>query len=45
MYQGGLEQVQREHGDFGVFAIRAGQVAVFAVEDHGVAGVPLLDHL
>lgn len=45
MYEGGLQQVQGEHGDLGVFAVRPGEVAVLAVEDHRVAGVPVLHHL
>src|SRR4051794_34628276 len=43
--QGGLQEVQGEHGGIGVLAVGAGQVAVFAVEDDGVAGVPLLHDL
>lgn len=45
MHQRRPEQVQGEHGRFGVFVVGAGQVAVSAVEEHGVAGVPLLDDL
>ena len=45
MDQGALEQVQREHGDFLVLAVGAGQVAVLAVEHRPVGGVPLLDDL
>jgi hypothetical protein len=40
-----LEQVQGEHGDLGVLAIGAGEVAVLAVEDDGVTRVPVLDDL
>ena len=44
MHQHGLKRVQREHGDFGVFAVRAGEVAVLAGEDDRVAGVPLIEN-
>jgi hypothetical protein len=45
VHQRRLEQVQREHGDFGVFAVGAGEIAVLALEDDGVAGVPVFHHL
>lgn len=37
-----VEQVQGEHGHLVVFPVGAGEIAVFAVEQHGVAGVPLV---
>jgi hypothetical protein len=37
VHQRRLQQMQGEHRDFGMFAIRAGEVAVLAVEDDGVA--------
>lgn len=45
MHQRRLEQVQGEHGHFGVLAVGAGERAVLAVVDDGVAGVPVLHHL
>jgi hypothetical protein len=45
VYQRRLQQMQGKHRDFGVLAIRPGQVAVLAIEDDGVAGVPVLHHL
>ena len=45
VHQRRLEQVQGEHRGLGVLAVRAGEVAVLAVEDHGVARVPVLHHL
>ena len=43
--QRGLQQMQSEHGHFGVFAVGAGESAVLAVEDHRVRGVPVLHDL
>src|SRR3954449_1277698 len=45
MDEGGLEQVEGQHGNLGVLAVGAGKVAVLAVEDDGVAGVPVLHDL
>jgi len=43
--EGGLEEVEGEHGDFGVLAVGAGEVAILALEDDRVSGVPGLHHL
>jgi hypothetical protein len=43
--QGGLEQMQGEHADLLALLVRAGQVAVLAVEEGLVGRVPVLDHL
>jgi hypothetical protein len=40
-----LEEVHREHRDLLVFAVLAGQLGVFAVEDELEAAVPVLDDL
>jgi hypothetical protein len=45
VHESGLEEVEGEHGDLGVLAVGAGEVAVFAVEQHGVGRVPVLDDL
>ncbi len=45
VHECGLEEVQGEHGYLGVLTVGAGEVAVLAVEDHCVAGVPVLDYL
>ena len=45
VHEPALEQVQCEHRHFGVLTIGAGEIAVLAVEDDGVAGVPVLHHL
>lgn len=45
MHQRGLQQMQREHGYLGVLAVRSEQVAVVAVADDVVAGVPVLHDL
>jgi hypothetical protein len=45
VHQRRLQKVQTQHGCFGVFAVGAGEVAVFAVEHDPVSGVPLLNDL
>jgi len=45
MHERGLQEVQGEHRGFLVFAVGAGELAVFAVEDDGVGAVPVLDDL
>jgi hypothetical protein len=43
--EGGLEQVQREHGDLLVFLVGAGELAALAVEEDLVGAVPGLHYL
>ncbi|MBQ1115547.1 ATP-binding cassette domain-containing protein [Streptomyces sp. C3-3] len=43
--RGGLEQVQREHADLLGFLVRTGQVAVLAVKEVLVRGLPVLHGL
>ncbi|MDT7716689.1 MAG: hypothetical protein QOH09_2681 [Pseudonocardiales bacterium] len=45
VHQRRLEQVKGKHPGLGVLAIGAGEVAALPIEDHGVAGVPVLHHL
>jgi hypothetical protein len=44
-HQARLEQVEREHGDLGMFAVGPGEDALAAVVDLVIGGVPVLDDL
>lgn len=45
VHQRGLQQVQREHGNLGMFAIGADEVSALAVIEVLVAAVPVLHDL
>ena len=45
VHQPRLQQVQRQHRHLGMLAVPPGEIAVLAVEDDVVGGIPVLHHL